>query len=320
MNKYLIVLCFLGLMAGCKGKKNTNLTGEAPVTIEDFINFFPEVSLPFQVTDSSLRKRKSDSTIIAYKVFTQFIPDSVLAKDFGKLAKPKIYPLGRTQEKGKETYLFLKAEQGIKKAGYLVCFNRSDEFLNALTIIRSGFDTYTSAYGSLDKKFQINTYRERKKKDGKTAFKRNVFIYNSASNEFTLILTEPNEEFVENIINPIDTLPKKNKYSGDYPKDKKNFISFRDGRTPSQILFFAHFEKDAGQCVGELKGAAHFTSPKTASFKENGSPCTVEFTFGVSSVTMKEIEGCGSFRDIKCFFDGVYPKKKEIKAKTAKKK
>jgi hypothetical protein len=34
---------------------------------------------------------------------------------------------------------------------------------------------------------------------------------------------------------------------------------------------------------------------------------------------MKELGGCGNHRDIKCFFEGVYSKRKEIKAKTGKK-
>jgi hypothetical protein len=35
---------------------------------------------------------------------------------------------------------------------------------------------------------------------------------------------------------------------------------------------------------------------------------------------MKEVEGCGSYRDIKCFFEGSFPKKKEVKPKAPKKK
>ncbi|MBA4166812.1 MAG: hypothetical protein H0X41_04615, partial [Chitinophagaceae bacterium] len=146
--------------------------------------------------------------------------------------------------------------------------------------------------------------------------------YNSASNDFTLIVTEPGQEVSEDIQNPIDTFPRKSKFAGDYLTDKKNFISFRDSRKPSEVLFFTHFEKDKGGCKGELKGTARFVSPKMAQYKENGNPCTLEFTFSTSSVAMKEVEGCGSYRDIKCFFDGTYPKKKkkEIKPKSTKTK
>jgi hypothetical protein len=317
MNRFLLVLCALAWIAvGCKDKKKVSLTGEEPVEVTDFIEFFPEVQLPFVVADSTLAKKVSDSLLISYSVFTQFVPDSTLKKDFNKV-KPKIYPLGRAKEKGKETYLFAKATQGTKRVAYLVTFNNDDKYLNTLRLVGSS-GNYTHVYGSLDKKFQITTYRERKNADGENSFKRNVYIYNSASNDFTLILTEPNEELNEDVLNPIDTLSQKNKYTGDYPANKKNFISFRDGKNSSEILFFTHFEKGKGDCVGELKGTARFVSSKKAVYKEAGNPCTLEFTFSPSSVYMKEVEGCGSYRDIRCFFEGTYPKKKNKPAKKNK--
>jgi len=314
MNRFLLVLCVLAWIAmGCKDKKKTSLTGEEPVEVADFIEFFPEANLPVLIADTTLSRKISDSLLIAYSVFTQFVPDSVLKKDFNKL-KPKIYPLGRVKEKGRETYLFVKAIQGTKRLAYLVTFDNNDKYLNTLRLLRSGED-YSKVFGSLDKKFQITTYRERKNATGDITFKRNVYIYNNASNDFTLILTEPNDEIMEDVLNPIDTLSQKNKYTGDYPANKKNFISFRDGKNSSEILFFTHFEKNKGECVGEIKGAARFISSKKAVYKEAGNPCTLEFTFTTSSVYMKEVEGCGSFRDIRCFFEGTYPKKKNKPAK-----
>ena len=317
MNRFLLVLCVLAWIAvGCKDKKKISLTGEEPVEVTDFIEFFPEAKLPVLIADTTLSRKISDSLLIAYSVFTQFVPDSVLKKDFNKL-KPKIYPLGRVKEKGRETYLFVKAIQGTKRLAYLVTFDNNDKYLNTLRLLRSGED-YSKVYGSLDKKFQITTYRERKNATGDITFKRNVYIYNNASNDFTLILTEPNDEIMEDVLNPIDTLSQKNKYTGDYPANKKNFISFRDGKNSSEILFFTHFEKNKGECVGEIKGAARFISSKKAVYKEAGNPCTLEFTFTTSSVYMKEVEGCGSFRDIRCFFEGTYPKKKNKPAKKNK--
>ena len=314
MNRILLGLClFAWIVMGCKDEKKTSLTGEEPVEVEDFIEIFPEVQLPFTVADSTLNKKVNDSSLIAYTVFTQFVPDSVLKKDFAT-AKPKVYPLGRVAEKGKETYLFAKAIQGQKRVAYLLTFGKNREYLQSLPLVKSGQD-FTSMNGTLDRKFQINTYRERKSKSGDVTFKRNVYIYNSASNEFTLILTEPNEDIMEDVINPIDTLPQKNKYTGDYLTNKKNFISFRDGKNPSEILFFTHFEKNKGECVGELKGTARFVSSKMARYKEIGNPCTLEFTFTSSSVAMKEVEGCGSYRNIQCFFEGTYPKKKKKNTK-----
>jgi hypothetical protein len=314
MNRFLLGMCVVAWIAvGCKDEKKTSLAGDEPVEVADFIDFFPEAKLPVIVADTTLSKKVSDSLLIAYSVFTQFVPDSVLKKDFNK-AKPKIYPLARVKEKGKETYLFAKAVVGTKRVGYLVTFDNDEKYLNTLRLVRTG-ENYTHVSGTLDRKFQITTYRERKNAAGEVTFKRNVYIYNSASNDFTLILTEPNDEMTQDVLNPIDTLPQKNKYTGDYPANKKNFISFRDGRNSSEILFFTHFEKNKGECVGELKGTARFVSSKKAVYKEAGNPCTLEFTFTTSSVYMKEVEGCGSFRDIRCFFEGTYPKKRNKPAK-----
>ncbi|HRE51557.1 MAG TPA: hypothetical protein PK339_09055 [Flavitalea sp.] len=319
MKKYLFVFCAAILTIACKDAVE-QAEGEKPVDIEGFMDFFPEVSLPFRIADSTLKKKPRDSSAIAYDVVARFIPDSVWSKDFGKDVKPSLYPMGKAMEKGRETYLFIQARHGTKQAAYLACFGKKNEYLSAMPVIKMGFDQFSSAYGLLDRRFQITTYRQRRLKDGEIAFKRNVYIFNSAANEFLLILTEPNKEIIENIINPIDTLARKSKYAGDYSINKKNFISFRDGRNPSELLFFVHFEKNNGECVGELKGTARFVSPKEAVYKENGNPCALQFTFGASSVSMKETEGCGSYRDIKCFFEGTYPKKKEAKAAAGKKK
>lgn len=315
MNRFFLAFSVaVCLTTSCKDHKKPSMTGDEPVEVSDLISFFPEVKLPFVVADTTLSKKVYDSSLISYTVFTQFVPDSILNKDFNK-AKPKIYALGKAKEKGRETYLFVKAVQGAKRVAYLVAFDNDEKYLNTLRLVRTGTENYTHVYGSLDKKFQITTYRERKAANGDNTFKRNVYIYNNASNDFTLILTEPNEDIIEDVQNPIDTVSHKNKYTGDYPVSKKNFISFRDGRNSSEILFFTHFEKDKGQCIGELKGTARFVSAKKAVYKEAGNPCTLEFTFTSSSVMMKEAEGCGSYRDIKCFFEGTYPKKKDKPSK-----
>src|SRR4030081_1167339 len=108
MKKNMFVLLMAIVWWSCHSRK-TSMHDEDSVDVSDFIEFFPTVSLPFQVSDTSLLKKTSDSLLIGYKIFTKFIPDSVLTRDFGKAAIPHLYPLGRAKEKGKETYLFVKA-------------------------------------------------------------------------------------------------------------------------------------------------------------------------------------------------------------------
>jgi hypothetical protein len=317
MKQVLFFFVISVLLVNCKSKKKS-LNDDDVVVVSDFIEFFPEAPLPIRVADTTLTRRTTDSSLIGYKIFTQFIPDSVLTKDFGKSVKPKLYPIGRTQEKGKEKYLFVKAIAGSKRVAYLACFSKDDKFLNAMPILKTGFDKTSGAEAVLDKKFQLTTYREWK--GAQLRYKRNVYIFNNGSNSFILVMTEPNEEIIEQIINPIDTLARKNKLSADYVKDKRNFISIRDGKNAEEILFFVHFERDNGTCNGELKGTARLISKNTAQYQAPGNPCALEFVFAGSSVTMREVGGCGSYRDIKCFFEGSYPRKAVPKPKTSNKK
>ncbi|WP_315816522.1 hypothetical protein [Paraflavitalea speifideaquila] len=163
MKQSLFWIPVLLLIVACKGKK-TSLQDEETVTIKEFIEFFPESPLPIRVADTTLVKKSTDSLQIGYKIFKQFIPDSLLQNDFGKGVVPKIFPLSRTQEDGKETYLFIKATTGVKRVAYLACFNKKNEFLQMLPLVKTGFDQYSSAYGALDKKFQITTYHEKKRR------------------------------------------------------------------------------------------------------------------------------------------------------------
>ena len=307
MKKLVIIFVATVSFFACKQKKKS-LVGDEPVTVSDFIEFFPEASLPYRMADTSLAKPGVEALLISNKIFTSIIPDSVLAKDFGKSGKPKIYALGRVKEPNKENYLFFKAIQGSKRVGYMATFSKEEKFMAAMPLVRTGFDKFTTVYGLLDNKFQITTYKE-KIEHGQPHFKRNVYLYNSAAGQFTLIMTEPNEEIIENVVDPLDTLPRKNKFSGNYVMDSRNFISVRDAKNSNEYQFFIHFEKDNGNCIGELKGMLRMVSKTMGQYQEPGNPCALEITFSGTTLSMKETGGCGSYRDIKCFFEGRYPKK-----------
>lgn len=311
----MLTLLLVIIFTGCRNKK-TRLADNDTVSISDFVDFFPEVKLPFQINDSILNKKETDSATIGNKIFTQFVPDSVLIKYFGKDSKPKIYPLGRVNLKKQETYLFMKAITPEKKIGYILAFDKNDTFIAAMPVVIADKNPSTLQSGGMDTRYTVFETMERKNADEQFNEGKNVYILNPEARTFSLIMTDQvvaDEE--QEIINPIDTFQRKNKYATDYIKDKRNYISIRDGKNASTILFFIHFEKDDGDCTGELKGEAVLTGTKNALYRATGNPCVLEFTFTDNTVTMKELEACGSYRDIKCFFDGAYSKKKESKPK-----
>jgi hypothetical protein len=315
MNKFLLLLFSLILLSACKSKK-TKLTDDDVVEVDSFIEFFPEVTLPFQVSDSLVNRKPTDSSTIGYKIFTQFVPDTVLTRQFGSKAKPLIYPLGKSMVKGYETYLFVKAVSPAKKVGYILAFDKNNKFISGMPLVIPDKDPATSQAAVLDKKYSLTSVVRKKNKDGIADEFKNVYILNEEAAAFTLIATDAGlSDENQEIINPIDTFPKKNKFAGDYIKDKRNYISIRDGRNGTELQFFIHFEKNQGQCTGELKGVASVNGSKTALYRANGNPCVLEFTFTGNGVSMKEVEACGSYRDITCFFDGTYQRKKEVKPK-----
>lgn len=315
MKKSGLLLLLTLFLFSCK-EKRTSLSDGDTVTVKEFIAFFPKIKWPFLLTDSSLMKREKDSGTIGYKVFTGFVPDTVINRQFGKKAKPKFYSLGRASVKEGETYLFVKAATATKKAGYILVFDKDNKFITSMLLVASDNDLSTSQTAQMDANYTLTLTRRRKGADGRFIYKKDAYIYNSAG-VFTLILTESNDvvNTVQAVINPIDTLPKKNKLSGDYITDSRNFVSIRDGRKSGTILFFIHFEKEKGSCKGELKGEAVLSGTSRATYRQSSGPCAIEFNFGSSRVSIKETGPCGTFRDIKCFFEGSFVKKKSKKNK-----
>ncbi len=279
---------------------------------------FHSMNLPVNFADSSLQRKSTDSPL-TWVAFSQFIPDSLILRHFGKISKPRLFASGKLQVKNAETYLFVKALTSTKKILYLVCLDKDGKFRTGMPVVLREDDSELRYAATIDNKYAISISRIRKDSEGRSIFVRTVYVYN-AEGVFTLIMRESNEgkPRTSQIYNPIDTLSHKHKFTGDYLQDKRNFISFRDGKNNAILRFFVHFEKDNGKCKGELKGEARFVSSSIARYIASGDPCSLEFSFTDKNVHMKELEGCGNHRDIRCFFEGVYIKHKEPNAKPAK--
>lgn len=317
LRKYgLFFLAFVFLVS-CRSKKVT-LSGDEPVEIVDFIDFFPDTRLPFQVADSTLLRKENDSLLISQAVFTQFVPDSVLSGFFGKKVKPAIYPLGKAGSE--EPYLFVKAISGNKRLALVLAFDKDDQFIAAMPLLSLDQSVATSQIGVMDARYTITKSVARKNKDGSVSEGKDVYVLNSAARDFMLIMTDAPDDKPTELVNPIDTLSRRQKYTADYGSGKMTLFSFRDGRRSDRLTFFIHFEKDNGACTGELKGEAIIKSPTIAEYSEGGDPCRLQFKFTSTTVTVKELEGCGSRRGLRCSFNGTYSRKKDTKANTEKSK
>lgn len=300
------------LLTGCQSKKKPVLSGDEPVAVSDFIEFFPPLTLGFQAGDTMLYKKENDTLRISYKIFTQFVPDTVLTRLFGKGNKPGIWAIGKAGVPDGETYLLIRAGTSAKKGWVLLAFDKKDKFIAAIPALIPDNKKETSQSFVLDKRYTITRAVQRRNADGSQSEGKDVYVLNEATGQFMLILTEALDEKITELINPIDTLGRKHKYAADYGTGKMNLVSVRDGRKADRISFFIHFEKDNGACTGELKGEAKWTSPGKAVYQEDGDPCLLNFSFHSNSVTLSET-GCGARHGLNCNFNGSYARRKYTK-------
>lgn len=202
----------------------------------------------------------------------------------------------------------------------LISFDKNDSFITALSVLEPDQAANTSQSLTIDRKLAIIKTTNRRNKDGSVSEGKDVYALDAQARKFVLVMTDPLDDKITELINPIDTLTRKNKYAADYGTGKMNLVSIRDGRKPDRVSFFIHFEKNNGACTGELKGEAFFKKANVAEYRESGESCVLQFIFSSSSVTLREIEGCGSRRGMNCSFDDVYAKKKILKTSSGKKK
>ncbi len=244
--KIALLFIILFSITACKQKKKLSLSGKDPVQVSDFIEFFQPVQFPYVLSDTLLQRKEKDSLLISYKIFTQFVPDSVLDKIYGKGVKPKIYALGKAEVSKAETYLFVKTVTNDKKAVFILGFDNKNQFIAAMAALRPDNNKATQQSVVMDKKYTITKTVMLKNADGSMSEGKDVYVLNTAGKNFMLIMTDALSDKVTELINPIDTLPRKNKLSADYASGKMNMVSIRDGRRNGRLSFFIHFEKNNG--------------------------------------------------------------------------
>jgi hypothetical protein len=310
-----IILSLFALFFSCKEKK-ADLSGTHPVKINDFIAAFSILPLPFTASDTTIGK-VADTTTIGYKAFNQFIPDSIIETILSVDKKIIIHPVGRI-EKAKETYLLatLSSKKKIQLAAFVL--DNKNKFLSSKVLLSNTNEDGYSHSVSINKEPTFLISQEKTNSEKQLQFSRVGWVYNSGKT-FTVVMNDGNEDPIKTkIINPIDTLPHKNKFSGNYTKDNKNFISLRDGRDANNYVFFLHIEKKDGTCIGELKGSLRMKTAVTAVYQESGDPCILNFIFNSNQIDIKETGSCGNRRGMNCLIDESFTKKKEPKSSRKK--
>ena len=310
---WLAALCFV---IACSEEK-TDLSGNTPLKINDFNKVFKTVTLPINISDTNLAKVR-DTIKIGAKALAQFVPDSVVEKIIPeKDQKAILYPLLKI-EKETEYYLMLNVHHPKKEEIVVVVFSKKNAYLDYKIITQ--FLVEQKGSRNYGKSVSINREPTFLVEENKMD-EENVLIYEKngwafTENHFRLIYFDSNKKpESKTIINPIDTLSINNTYSGDYARDAKNFISLRDFTgVANKYQFFMHFEKKEGTCIGELKGLLSFNKNQ-ATYTEKGDPCIIHFTINGQIIKIKEDGNCGNHRNMTCYFNDSYDKKRKPKKK-----
>ena len=313
--RYLSNLLILLALIGCAETK-TDLSGNTPLKINDFNAAFKNIDLPIRINDTNL-VAFTDTVEIGRKALAQFLPDSVVDAIAPKLLKnASIFTVGKI-EKETEYYLLLNNKDAKKQTVSVITFSKKNVFLGYQILTQ--FDLTQKGSQFYGKTLLINkepTFLiEENKLDPEQGLTHEKKGWAYTEQGFRLIYLDANIKPAQKaILNPIDTLPTLNTFSGDYARDKKNFISLRDFGDANKYQFFLHFEKKEGSCVGELKGLLNFNKNQ-ATFSEKGDPCTIQFTITGNVIKIKEDGNCGNHRNMTCYFNDSYDKKRKPKIK-----
>ncbi|SEW33588.1 hypothetical protein [Chitinophaga arvensicola] len=312
MKRFLLLLLAIGVLAACKSKKKAG-SGNEPMTFEDFQALFTPGNLPYRLTPDTLQLKLADSLRLDTAAL-RFLTDTLPKGDFTKNEGVKFYPLQRISGSVVD-YVVVKAAGRSQSVGYLCFLDKKGKYLNRIRGASTGSADGTVTSLQIDSKNVVKISSETKLSGSRSALKEDFYMVNP-DGTVTLIMTNSNGPTnAGQIFNPIDTLPRKHKFSGDYTSGEMNIVSIRDGDDAKTFQFFITFSKDNGNCKGELSGKGHYIAGNRGEYKDKESSCGISFQFSAGRVSIREIGGCGAYRGIKCFFEGGFVKKAEKKKK-----
>lgn len=299
-----MLLLLLGLGA-CKHSSRQDGKGFQP---EDFYNAFPQLSLPYSYDDDSLRRQTDDSLALDTAVLHAFVADSIWDLSASQRKATRFFPLGRLDLEG-QRLLLIKTQRGHTHQVFALVYGAADTLLSHKEVAAAANTQRGALTFRVDTRHLL-TVRERKVLANGHVITREWVYGVAPDGSLSLILTNSSEPAGDLTDNPIDTLPGKGKYSGDYRSGKEGLVSIRDGREPGTFLFYIHLSRNNGDCTGEVSGSGKMTGKTVGEFHDGSGPCGLRFGFSSRAVTLKEIGGCGAYRGISCYFEGTYTRQK----------
>jgi hypothetical protein len=305
--KFLLALIFFATLLACGSKNDDESVGaKAPSIDNDFTNQFSVLKLRFSISDTSLDK--NISTEKPLKVFGKtYFPDDLIYNYFEKGSKINYYPVGKVQNGEEEIYVVIKAISGTRKAAFVLVYDNQLKYKDGSMICQTDGDNKTTYFSSIDRYFNI-TIRRTDFILGQEPSLTEIFLaYNNVGKLGQVVTNDSDGEVA--FVNPIDTLPQTQKFTGDYFLDKDNIISIRNGKDSGTRMLFFTYEKDKETCIGEIKDVVRMIAPNKAIYQKDGDPCNIEFTFTGTTIVVKEGTDCGNKKGtFDCTLNGVFVK------------
>ncbi len=300
----------LVLLIACKNKKPKTVQDE-DLSAAEFISIAPAVSFPVIIHDTMLTKKGNDSALINQSVFKTFIPDSVFKKYYPQVKQLKLYLVGKATDDEQGNYIIVKSVTQANPGAQIYYFDKGAVYKGSMKLTDQNKKIRGNSFTRIDSRLNIAMVEEVKLSTGELQTAETIY-YIDENGDFKVAMTNSNEDLSDQMMgNPIDTFARKNKFSADYSSDKNNFVSIRDDTSAKSFYFYVHFSKQKGECTGEVKGKGTWLDKSKGVFKDEASDCVIAFNFTSSAVSIKEEKGCGSYRDITCFFEGNYARNKE---------
>ncbi|MCL6524599.1 MAG: hypothetical protein K6T34_08035 [Thermoflavifilum sp.] len=305
ISSLLLILMFWG----CHSTQQSSGPKRLATNFEELLALFPNRALPYQINPDSLNMSIPDSVAFLPEVVSQFFPDSIWRSSYSH-GQVKVFPIAAIAYQNGH-FLIIRVQQGQKAVAFLCYFDRKHHFHQALRLTYIGPDWQADRYDAkIDKRGIITLDQHIHTSDQRSILRERVYALNPEGN-FLLVLTNANGALpLEEVYNPIDTLPARHPFSGDYVKGDLSIVSIRDGENKQTFRFFIHFYDPKTQCGGELQGIGHFMNRSTGTFKDDQGPCAIDFHFSAHQLRIEEVGGCGAYRGIQCFFNGTYFRKK----------